>query len=102
MISWRTMHATLHKAANGHLTLSLNDMPESSWTSLSERLVRSYGFRRTGSAVTGINEHIHQNFESSELKLAAGWANWSGHYLLSESIAGDAFLQKLFSELEPA
>lgn len=52
-----------------------------------------------GSTVIGIDEKIHQNFQCAEFTLAAGWDNWSGHYLLSDSVAGDVFLQKLFDQL---
>jgi hypothetical protein len=39
-------------------------------------------------------EQIHQSFQAQEFTLAAGWDNWSGHYLLSES-AEDAFVERL-------
>jgi hypothetical protein len=96
------MEVTLHTAANGHLTLNLNNTPTESWLALSARLVNEFGFRRSGNAVTSVDERIHQSFERPELKLAAGWDNWSGHYLLSESAPGDEFLRSLFHEFNQA
>lgn len=93
------MNPTLHTAANGHLTLNLNELPDSYWLSLAENLIKFRGFKRVGSPVIGVNEQIHQSFQCAEFALAAGWDNWSGHYLLSESVAGDVFLQKLFNQL---
>jgi hypothetical protein len=96
------MEVTLHTAANGHLTLNLNGSPENSWSTLSKQLVNEYGFKRSGKAVVGFDERIQQDFERSEFKLAAGWDNWSGHYLLSGSAAGDDFLKKLYDEFSKA
>lgn len=93
------MKPNLHTAANGHLTIDLNSLPESYWESLSQRLVSTYRFKRVGSVVIGAGEQIHQSFQRPEFTLAAGWDNWSGHYLLSDSTEGDDFLQKLFSQI---
>lgn len=93
------MKPSLHAAANGHLTLDLNESPDSFWRQLCQRMESIYGFRRTGSAVIGAGEQIHQSFELPGLALGAGWDDWSGHYLLSESDAGDTFLKKLFDDL---
>ena len=35
-------------------------------------------------------------FQCAEFSLASGWDNWSGYYLLSDSMAGDVFLRTLF------
>ena len=94
------MNPTLHTAANGHLALDLNESSDAHWLSLTEYLIKLRGFKRTGSPVIGVDEQIHQDFQCAEFTLAAGWDNWSGHYLLSESVAGDAFLQKLHSQLK--
>ena len=93
------MNPTLDTATNGHLLLSFNELSDSFWLSLAENLTRLHGFKRVGSPVIGVSEQIHQSFQCAEFNLAAGWDNWSGHYLLSESVAGDAFLQKLFNQL---
>ena len=93
------MNPTLNVAANGHMMLDLNDSPDSYWQSLSEHLVTGCGFHRVGEAVIGAGEQIHQSFYQQTFTLAAGWDNWSGHYLLSESVEGDEFLKKLFDEI---
>lgn len=93
------MHATLHGAANGHLTLNLHGLPDSFWQSLSSRHVREFGFWRVGTPVISPEEQIHQSFECPRFVLAAGRDNWSGHYLLSESAEGDDFLRELFNTL---
>src|SRR3990167_213269 len=93
------MNPTLDTAANGHLTLSFNELSDACWLLLAENLIKLRGFKRLGSPVISIDEKIHQNFQCAEFSLAAGWDNWSGHYLLSNSVVGDVFLQKLFDQL---
>ena len=93
------MKPTLHTAANGHLTLNLNDESSECWPQIVARLESEFGLRRVGAKVLGVSEGIHPSFEGPEFTLLAGWDNWSGEYLLSESASGDAFLRKLFDEL---
>src|SRR3990167_5282661 len=93
------MNPTLDTAANGHLTLSFNELSDACWLLLAENLIKLRGFKRLGSPVISIDEKIHQNFQCAVFSLAAGWDNWSGHYLLSNSVVGDVFLQKLFDQL---
>ncbi|AKS09822.1 hypothetical protein [Pseudomonas trivialis] len=92
------MNPTLHTAANGHLTMNLDGLSDADWLSLAEDLVQHQGFNRAGSPAMGLSEHIHPSFQCAEFSLAAGWDIWSGHYLLSDSVAGDVFLQKLFNQ----
>jgi hypothetical protein len=89
------MTVSVHRAANGHLVLELGDASDAVWADLAARLVNEYEFTRVGSPVLGAGEQIHQSFQSPEFTLAAGWDNWSGHYLLSESVQGDAFIEEL-------
>ncbi|MCE6978194.1 hypothetical protein EI534_12505 [Pseudomonas frederiksbergensis] len=93
------MNPTIHKAVNGHLSLDFNELSDACWLSIAEELIKLRGFKRMGSPVIGVSEQIHQNFQCAEFNLAAGWDNWSGHYLLSDSVAGDVFLQKLFDQV---
>ena len=95
------MRATLHTAANGHLTINFNDSPPSSWREVSDRLEKEYGFARSGHGVVGLDETILKDFVSRDLTLAAGWDIWSGYYLLSESEAGDRFLTNLYAQIQP-
>lgn len=69
------MNPTLDTAANGHLTLSFNELSDSGWLSLAENLVKLQGFKRLGSHVLGVDEQTHQSFQSAEFCLAAGWDN---------------------------
>lgn len=92
------MKPTLSTAANGHLKFNLNECPDDFWLSLAEDLVKYQGFKRVGSPVFGLDEIIHPRFECARFTLAAGWDIWFGHYLLSESVAADAFLQTLFNQ----
>lgn len=89
------MTASVHRAANGHLSLELGDAPDAAWSDLTALLVNEYKFTRVGSAVLGAGAQIHQSFQAPEFTLAAGWDNWTGHYLLSESAEGDAFIERL-------
>jgi hypothetical protein len=93
------MNPSLHTTANGHLTLDFNELSGICWLSLAEELIKLQGFKRVRSPVIGIDEQIHQNFQCAEFNLAAGWDNWSGHYLLSNSVPGDVFLQQPFHQL---
>lgn len=89
------MTRSVHRAANGHLLLELGDASDAAWADLTALLVDEYKFIRVGSAVLGAGEKIHQAFQAPEFTLAAGWDNWSGHYLLSESAEGDSFIERL-------
>ena len=40
----------------------------------------------------GLDEVIAPDFVRDNIRLLAGWDNWSGYYLLSENAAGDDFL----------
>ncbi|MBN6713396.1 hypothetical protein JSY17_05260 [Pseudomonas capsici] len=93
------MKPTLDIAANGHLILGFNELSDYCWLSLAENLIRFRGFKRLGSPVISVDEKIHQSFQCAEFSLEAGWDNWSGHYLLSDSVAGDFFLQDFFDQI---
>jgi len=80
--------------------MNFDKLPNSYWRSICRRLEHRDGFRRTGAVITGVGETIHQSFERSGITLGAGWDTWSGNYLLSDSSAGDEFLQRLFHELD--
>ena len=93
------MSPTLHKAANGHLSLDVNEWPETCWRLLEDELIKRRGFTRVGASVIGMDEEIHPTFHCAEFSLTAGWDHWSGRYLLSDSVEGDIFLQELFDQL---
>nr|WP_019364071.1 hypothetical protein [Pseudomonas luteola] len=92
------MSLNLSTAGNGHLTISLNDLPDSYWLSLVEHMIQVQGLKRVGTSFAGLDEKIHPGFQCPEFSLAAGWDIWSGHYLLAQCAAGDLFLKTLFSE----
>lgn len=94
------MKPALHTAANGHLTLKLNELPDAYWCSLADTLIKHHGLQRSGSPVSGLDQQIHPSFVCAEFSLAAGWDSWFGHYLLSESEAGDVFLRQLLDQLQ--
>lgn len=94
------MNPTLYTAANGHLTINFNESSDSSWIALSEDLTSLHGFQRVGSPVIGLSEQIHQSYHCAEFNLAAGWDIWCGYYLLSDTVAGDVFLEKLFHQIQ--
>jgi hypothetical protein len=93
------MSPSLHKAANGYLTLNFNDAPETCWRTVLNRLETGFDFVREGQMLCGVDEAIFPNFVSSSCTIEAGYDNWSGIYLLSQSAEGDAILQKLFSDV---
>lgn len=90
------MNLTLHMAANGHLELDFNELSEARWLSITEELTTLQWLKCAGSPVTSVSEQIRHDFQCAEFSLASGWDNWSGHYLLSDSMAGDVFLRNLF------
>lgn len=88
------MNPILDTAANGHLILCFNEVSDACWLSIAENLIKLRGFKRSGSPVISLDEKIYQNFQCPEFNLAAGWDNWSGHYLRSDSVEVDVFLAK--------
>jgi len=60
-------------------------------------LENDLGFDRDGDPVMGMDEGILPYFIKGEAKIAAGWDNWSGNYLLSESKEGDSVLEYIIN-----
>ncbi len=94
-----TTQLVLFKSANGHFSMECGDAPDSYWQTIVETLEQQECFTRSGNAVLGAGEMIHQDFVSKNFSLSAGWDNWSGHYLLANCSAGDTFLQQLYEHL---
>ncbi|MFJ9450046.1 MULTISPECIES: hypothetical protein [unclassified Herbaspirillum] len=90
------MNANLRQAANGHLILSLEDLPHSEWANICEYLVGTFHFERTGKEIMHVAEGIYQSFSLPQYSLQAGWDDWNGNYLLSESDSGDECLKDVF------
>jgi hypothetical protein len=88
------------QATNGHLMIEFGDMSDADWEARENKLVNVWGFRRVGAFVAGLDQTIYPGFERPDLTLAAGWDIWLGHYLLSESAAGDEFLQQMCDGLQ--
>ena len=95
------MQLALHTAANSYLSLEFGDDESMLWKEISHHLQAELGFDRVGDGVIGCDEGIRQSFERDGLIISAGWDNWSGDYLLSESSLGDKLLQSLFSHFRP-
>ena len=62
-------------------------------------MIDELGFEREGEAVLGMDEGILSSFVKGGLTIAAGWDNWSGNYLLSESQAADEVLKQIIKKL---
>ena len=90
------MNPSLHRAASGYLTLNFNDGLDA-WLGVVRRLENVLGFVREGSTHQGFDEAIFPNFVSANCILEAGYDNWSGNYLLSQSAEGDKLLQEIFN-----
>lgn len=90
------MKPDLHTASNGFLSLGVGDYDSPLAVSISDFLETDWGFTRDGPAVFGMDEGVSPNFVRGEIVLAAGWDNWSGQYLLSNSNEGDAILRQIF------
>ena len=95
------MKPELHTASNGCLSLDFGDYDSPLAMAISNFLETDWGFSRDGPSVFGMDEGISPNFVRSEIVLAAGWDNWSGQYLLSNSKDGDEILRQIFSMILP-
>ncbi|TMU83222.1 hypothetical protein FGA82_00980 [Pseudomonas fluorescens] len=87
----------LLQAANGHLLIEFGELSDADWQALESKLVNVWGFQRVGEVVVDLDGTICPDFERQDLKLAAGWDIWLGYHLLSESAAGDEFLQRMWA-----
>lgn len=96
MTYFDTMKPDLHTASNGFLSLDFGDYDSPLATSISDFLETDWGFSRDGPAAFGMDGGVWPNFVRSEIVLAAGWDNWSGQYLLSNSKEGDEILRQIF------
>ena len=96
------MKPELHTASNGFLSLDFGDYDSPLAMSISHFLETDWGFSRQGPAVLGVDEGTSPNFVRGEIVLAAGWDNWSGQYLLSNSKDGDEILRQIFSMILPS
>lgn len=93
------MNPSLSIAANGHVTLDFGDYDSVAYQQVCTKLEKELGFSRQGGTVAGLDEGISPSFLRAGLEISAGWNNWSGSYLLSNSEAGDAVLRCLHAEL---
>lgn len=90
----------IYPAANGHFSLEFGSYDSLLWQKISRYLETDLGFVRVGDVVVGLDEGIRQSFLREGLLIQAGWDNWSGDYLLSDSASGDELLQSLFEIFE--
>ncbi|MDB5959036.1 MAG: hypothetical protein JWP59_330 [Massilia sp.] len=86
-------------AANGRLCLTFEEYASSLMSDISMYLETKLGFARVGPTVVGLDEGISQDFVKDDIRISAGWNNWSGEYLLSTSDDGDALLTTLFAAI---
>ena len=93
------MGLKLDRAANGHRTIELGDLPQAHWDQLVLLLVDVYHFSRQGVETVGLDEVIAASFHRADMTLLAGWDIWSGHYLLAECSCGDEFLAQIHKRL---
>jgi len=68
----------------------------SEWANICEYLVGTFHFERTGKEIMHVAEGIYQSFSLPQYSLQAGWDDWNGNYLLSESDSGDECLKDVF------
>lgn len=89
----------LHTAENGRVSIDFEEYDSPQWFEAVSVLEKEQGFVRTGEALIGMDEGILPSFVKGGVSIAAGWDNWSGSYLLSESSEGDEVLKLLFTKL---
>ncbi len=89
----------IHIAANGHASIDFDEYDSPAWFKAVSILEEEMGFMREGEAVAGMDEGIMPSFVKNDISISAGWDNWSGNYLLSESNEADKVLTKLISQL---
>ncbi|KPH91300.1 hypothetical protein AMS58_21080 [Pseudoalteromonas porphyrae] len=89
----------IHKAANGHASIDFDEYDSPAWFKIVSILEDEMGFIREGDAAMGMDEGIMPSFVKNDITISAGWDNWSGNYLLSESKEADEVLAKLISQL---
>ena len=92
--------AKIYKAANGHLMIEFGEYDSSQWFLAVNILQNELNFTREGQAVMGMDEGIMPSFVKGDITIDAGWDNWSGNYLLSESFEGDELLKVIFENLQ--
>jgi hypothetical protein len=93
------MNPSICIASNGHVALDFGDYDSLSYQKACAKLENEIGFSRHGETVAGLDEGVSPSFLRVEVEISAGWDNWSGSYLLSNSDAGDAILRHLYAEL---
>ncbi|MBB1387775.1 hypothetical protein H5119_20065 [Pseudoalteromonas sp. SG45-5] len=86
---------SISEAANKHVTIDFNDYDNPKWSEAEKILEVELSFDRIGNQVAGIDEGIFPSFIKDDIKIDAGWDNWSGCYLLSTSKQGDELLKQL-------
>ncbi len=101
---YRTVSASmnkpnLHKAANGHLTIDFEEYNSPKWSKAISILEIELGYDRKGETIAGLDEGIMPPFVKGSISITAGWDNWSGNYLLSESKETVEILQSLYRKI---
>lgn len=87
----------LKVAATSHLWLTFEEYDSQLMGDIATYLEAKLGFARVGATVAGMDEGVCQDFVKNGIAISAGWDNWSGDYLLSNSDDGDALLRELFA-----
>jgi hypothetical protein len=87
----------LTKTAEGRVSIETESLKES-WR-ISLLLMFRYGFFRWGIYIPPItDEAIHPNFVRFNLKICAGWDNWSCYYFFADNPQTDSFLLKFYNK----
>lgn len=63
------MSLSLSTAGHGHLTVSLNDFPDSNRLLLVEHMIQVQGFKRIGTSLVGLDGKITKVFNAQNLAL---------------------------------
>jgi len=85
----------------GHLSYELEDLEAAMVFSVANRIQRRFGFAPTKPQAFEPEAQLIDLVRDG-VRIAVGWNDWSGLYVMASDAAGDAWLKQIVADLESA
>lgn len=95
----RTLQGKFYETANGHKTYEIFYASPNILYEIGHILVNRFGCTKLALPVIGLDTVITK-CQRENIELDLGWDNWSGFYILANSIEGDRLVEEIGTYLD--
>ncbi len=95
----RTLQGKFYEAANSHKTYEIFNASSDILNEIGQILVSRFGCTELDLPVIGLDVVISK-CQQGNIELGLGWDNWSGFYILANSIEGDKLVEEIGAYLD--